>query len=59
MEYHPHIKPPIEFQMNYKLYQIKFDNLKVSDDEIDELILYYQNEESYQHCAYLKKLKNK
>jgi len=46
------------FWMDYKLYQIRQEGLEVTNEELDELILYFTSLERYDYCGYLKNLKN-
>lgn len=45
------------FKIIWKSYQVLRDGLKVSNEEIDELIQYYTLMEEYEICDKLNKLK--
>jgi len=45
------------FSMVWKTYQVLREGLKVSSDEIDELINYHKSNEDYEICEKLNKLK--
>ncbi|HHX69480.1 MAG TPA: hypothetical protein GX708_15720 [Gallicola sp.] len=45
------------FSMVWKSYQVLREGLKVSSDEIDELINYHKSNEDYEICEKLNKLK--
>lgn len=45
-----------DFNMTYKTYQVIVENLKITDNEYDELIKYNESQENYEFC---QKLKNK
>jgi hypothetical protein len=45
------------FSMVWKSYQVLREGLKVSNDEIDELINYHSSKEDYEICEKLNKLK--
>ena len=44
--------------MIYKLYQMIFDNLKITNEEYEELLQYFQSVENYEYCDKLIKIKN-
>ena len=45
------------FSMVWKSYQVLREGLKVSNEEIDELIEYHKSKEDYEICEKLNKLK--
>ena len=45
------------FSMVWKSYQVLREGLKVSNDEIDELIEYHKSKEDYEICEKLNKIK--
>ena len=47
-----------QFFMIYKLYQMMFDNLKITNEEYEELLQYFQSVENYEYCDKLIKIKN-
>lgn len=46
-----------ESQMYYKTFQALVQKIKFSDEEIDELIKYFEEKENYEYCDRLRKLK--
>lgn len=46
-----------DFSMVWKSYQVLREGLKVSNEEIDELISYHISNEDFEICANLAKLK--
>jgi aerobic-type carbon monoxide dehydrogenase small subunit (CoxS/CutS family) len=45
------------FSMIWKSYQVLREGLKVSNDEIDELIKYHTSKEEFEICEKLNKIK--
>ena len=43
--------------MLMKLLDIKFDRITASNEELDEMIEYFQSEEKYEYCNILKNKK--
>ena len=47
----------IHLNMLHKMLEIKLDQITVSNEELDEMIEYFQESEEYEYCEFLKNKK--